>query len=160
MSPTNLDYDARCARATTAQGLDPVVKALTDAGIPVHVWQTGGFCMVAAVRDEQGTGVIVITGDVGAYWYPDDDLQEDCAEIACAPSGGVYETAEQLADLVARITAFRASGAKGYSVKLCTQALTTPLSTHEEFKDALLAAEAARRTHWQDGFPIVAAVLS
>lgn len=42
-------YSAACARAATAQGLDPIVTALRAAGYPVDVEQTGGFCMVAYV---------------------------------------------------------------------------------------------------------------
>lgn len=152
-------YADACANATSAQGLDPVIDALTLAGVPVEVWQTGGFCMVAAVRDIEGDGIIAITGEVGAHWYPTDELQEDSVEIACAPSGCVYETPEQLADLVTRINAFRKDGARGCAVELRTQATSTTLSTHRIPEDAWAAAEVARATN-DAGYPVVVAILS
>lgn len=60
-----LSYSERCKLATTAQGLDPVVDALTAAGLPVEVEQTGGFNMVATVR---APGVVVgIIDDATGY---------------------------------------------------------------------------------------------
>jgi hypothetical protein len=44
-----MDYEERCRAATTDQGLDPVVAALTAAGIPHTVEQTGGMTMVLTV---------------------------------------------------------------------------------------------------------------
>jgi hypothetical protein len=51
---TDFDYDGRCKRAATAQGLDPLTKAVAarkdelDAhGVTYSVEQTGGFVMVA-----------------------------------------------------------------------------------------------------------------
>ena len=42
-------YAARCAHATTSQGLDPIIDVLRAAGIPYTVDQTGGFCMCVRV---------------------------------------------------------------------------------------------------------------
>lgn len=156
---TAVSYEARCDAATTAQGLDPAVAALRAAGIPVQVWQTGGFCMVAAVPDAEGEGVIAITGDVGAYWYPDDGLQEDSVEVACAPSGGVYETDEQTADLVRRIIAFRAGQITGYAVALRTQSRDERIAVLADRTAAMTAAEAARQTQWSRGFAVTVAIL-
>lgn len=58
-------YEARCAYATTNQGLDPVVERLTAEGFPVEVEQTGGFCMVAVVT--MGERVYCVTQDGGTY---------------------------------------------------------------------------------------------
>lgn len=46
---SEMDYEAACKHAATAQGLDPFVDAARAAGLNVEVWQTGGFCMVAAI---------------------------------------------------------------------------------------------------------------
>jgi hypothetical protein len=58
-----LTYTDRCVAAATAQGLDPVVDALTAAGLPVELEQTGGFTMVATVRSL--SGVVTVTDDDG-----------------------------------------------------------------------------------------------
>jgi hypothetical protein len=57
------------AAAATRQGLDPIVAALTAAGIPVAVENTGGNVLVAAVYCREGVVVITADGDyfVGAY---------------------------------------------------------------------------------------------
>lgn len=62
-------YLVACKAAATAQGLDPVVEALTGAGIEVDVEQTGGFTMVAVVRGANGVVAII-----------DDTLDADATE--------------------------------------------------------------------------------
>jgi hypothetical protein len=42
-------YADACRRATTAQGLDPIIGALAAAGVVHDVEQTGGFCMMVRV---------------------------------------------------------------------------------------------------------------
>lgn len=91
-----MDYDERCKAATTDQGLDPVIEALTAAGIPHGLEQTGGFTM--AVTVETPTGTFAITNDDGYLLghYP----------------GGLWETSEgdaiysydlSLAEIVERV---------------------------------------------------------
>jgi hypothetical protein len=63
------DYERRCREATTAQGLDPVVAALTAAGIQHAVEQTGGMTMVLTVP----TGATSFLGVTRA----EDDADED-----------------------------------------------------------------------------------
>jgi hypothetical protein len=62
------DYEAACREATTNQGLDPVVEALTAMGIPHAVEQTGGFTMAVTVKFHRaiggGDGTFAITCDV------------------------------------------------------------------------------------------------
>jgi hypothetical protein len=60
---TRTSYTDACAAAATRQGLDPVVAALTDAGLVPVVEQTGGFTMVVAVYAKDGT--VVVTDDGG-----------------------------------------------------------------------------------------------
>jgi hypothetical protein len=73
-----MDYDEQCKAATTDQGLDPVIEALTAAGIPHALEQTGGFTM--AVTVEAPSGTFAVTKDDGYMLghYPD----------------GLWETAE------------------------------------------------------------------
>jgi len=52
----NYDYARACERATTDQGLDPVVARFTAEGLPITVDQTGGFTMVARVQPREGRG--------------------------------------------------------------------------------------------------------
>jgi hypothetical protein len=77
-------YAARCAAAATAQGLDPVVDALTAAGIESVVEQTGGFTMVVTVRHDGGTIAITADGDDPATYlighYPGDTWDEGTDE--------------------------------------------------------------------------------
>ena len=62
---------AKAAAAATKQGLDPVVAALSEAGIDFEVEQTGGFTMVATVTRPGGVAAITTEGDdeylVGQY---------------------------------------------------------------------------------------------
>jgi hypothetical protein len=72
-----MDYDERCRRAATAQGLDPITEALASAGVEFAVEQTGGFCMAITVRHDGGTWAV--TNDEGtiiAGWYPGDEWTE------------------------------------------------------------------------------------
>ena len=50
------DYDGACERATTDQGLDPVVARMKADHMPIAVDQTGGFTMVARVQVHEGRG--------------------------------------------------------------------------------------------------------
>lgn len=53
-----MDYDLACNSAATNQGLDPVIAALSAAGIPHDLEQTGGFVMVITVQAPTGTYAI------------------------------------------------------------------------------------------------------
>jgi hypothetical protein len=67
-------YIEACQAAADAQGITEIVEALAPVGIEAEVWQTGGFCMVAAVRGASGD-LHVVTKD-GSYLlchYPDAD---------------------------------------------------------------------------------------
>lgn len=72
-------YEAACRRATTDQGLDPVVAYLTEQGIQHTVDQTGGFTMVVFCRrpgTERSVGITssdedrgyLVGGYVGENW--------------------------------------------------------------------------------------------
>lgn len=58
-------YAEACERATTDQGLDPIVAALTAAGVPAGVDQTGGFCMCASVyaADDRNEYLYITSGE-------------------------------------------------------------------------------------------------
>jgi hypothetical protein len=73
-SASQLDYQTRCERAATAQGLDPIADELWRVGTPYNVANLGGFCMGITVTD--GPHVAVVT-----TW--------DCAEGRA--SVGLYE---------------------------------------------------------------------
>jgi hypothetical protein len=62
----DMGYLAACRRATTAQGLDPVVAAIAAAGIRVSVDQTGGFTMCVRVNLTHDQW-LYITKDDGGY---------------------------------------------------------------------------------------------
>jgi ribosomal protein L21E len=69
------DYEAACKRATTNQGLDPVVAVLKGDGIKVVVDQTGGFTMVASVYHGK-TWFGITQGDDDGYlvcFYEDEE---------------------------------------------------------------------------------------
>jgi len=68
LSLGGLTYADACKRAATLQGLDTVVEALTAAGLPAEVEQTGGFTMVATVYCAEGALVVTDDGvDEPAY---------------------------------------------------------------------------------------------
>lgn len=48
-------YDNACERAATEQGLDPLIAALTAAGVEHRVEQTGGLTMAVTHRSHYGT---------------------------------------------------------------------------------------------------------
>jgi len=50
-----MEYQERCERAATGQGLDPVVAELRGLGVGVSIDQTGGMTMLARV---DGTGAM------------------------------------------------------------------------------------------------------
>lgn len=58
-------YDEACAFHCTQQGLDPVLKVLTDAGLKAVLEQTGGFVMTVGVYDvwEPSTYVWITSAD-------------------------------------------------------------------------------------------------
>jgi hypothetical protein len=68
-----------CRNATTEQGLDPVVEALTAAGIGSDVEQTGGLTMVVTVKALYGT--FGVTAETDGYyvlgWYPGTSWDDD-----------------------------------------------------------------------------------
>jgi len=45
-----MDYAAACKRAADEQGITAIIDYLTLGDIPAQAWQTGGFCMVAAIK--------------------------------------------------------------------------------------------------------------
>lgn len=60
------DYAEACKRATTNQGLDPMVERLREEGLGFEVEQTGGFTMVIVVsvnNTDQGTYGITCDGE-------------------------------------------------------------------------------------------------
>lgn len=61
-----MSYADACRKATTDQGLDPIVDVLTALEIPITVDQTGGFTMVARVqlRDHDDATYLGITEEV------------------------------------------------------------------------------------------------
>lgn len=80
---TAMTYTERCVAAATAQGLDPVVAALTEAGLAPQVEQTGGFTMVAVVYATDGVVAITADGD-DAYlvcWHDGDGWTEGREEM-------------------------------------------------------------------------------
>jgi hypothetical protein len=77
------DYAEACRRAATAQGLDPIAAALTAAGIPVEIDQTGGFTMCARIQHPDGRYLYVTEEehDPPAYMvgeYPALDALDPC----------------------------------------------------------------------------------
>lgn len=107
-------YAARCAKAATDQGLDPLTAALVAAGIAYDVEQTGGFCMVVTVRGildgDEGTFTLTATdegarfpalpaGTWHAAFHPGNTWEEGDAS-------GDYpdETTLTTTDLIARLT--------------------------------------------------------
>lgn len=69
-----MGYIEACQAAADAQGITEIVEALAPVGIEADVWQTGGFCMVAAIRGTSGD-LHVVTKD-GSYLlghYPDEN---------------------------------------------------------------------------------------
>lgn len=95
-----LSYAERCRRASTNQGLDPVVERLHLETIHYEVEQTGGFTMVVVVPTPGGVyGITADTLDPKYLlcWYENDDWQEGRGESA------VWEE-QTLDQLVAHIT--------------------------------------------------------
>jgi hypothetical protein len=84
-----LDYQTRCRLAATAQGLDPIIERLNDAGIPHSVEQTGGWVMVIEIPVTDHT-YIGVTADAAQpdHWvvvrYAD---PEDVGEPLVASHG-------------------------------------------------------------------------
>lgn len=97
------DLDAQIAAATTAQGLDPVIAALTAAGQAFTVEQTGGFCM--AVVADHGSEVDVLTSEGDGLFfvatYQRDDWNEggDAIGEAC-----LLSVAEAVAEFIRSCT--------------------------------------------------------
>lgn len=116
-TPDPTGYLAACQNATTAQGLDPVVAALTRAGYSVQVEQTGGFTMVAVTdAADPAHGIVAITDDgtpgeprymVGAYmgdtWNTgeSDDVPTRYADDVVGMVADVASARDFLADLAA-----------------------------------------------------------
>jgi hypothetical protein len=67
-----VSYEDACRKAATDQGLDPVIEALTTAGIDHQVEQTGGFTMVVTVKVPAGTFAITVDGPYVLGFYTDD----------------------------------------------------------------------------------------
>lgn len=93
-------YDRACAAATTDQGLDPTVAALTGAGIDHYVWQSGGFTMIVVVPLPDDTAAWITTYDVPDpvcvthrhICHRDDVDQDDCEP--CHADGDTVTIAE------------------------------------------------------------------
>lgn len=77
-------YEEKCAYFTTAQGLDPVVSAITESSRMVVVEQTGGFNMVATVPYVDGVWAVTYEEGEGyfANWFPGLSWQEGPVEDA------------------------------------------------------------------------------
>lgn len=60
-------YGARCAYAAEVQGLTPIKRALSAAGIDHEEWQTGGFCMAVAVPMPNGDYAVMSAADYLGY---------------------------------------------------------------------------------------------
>lgn len=67
-----MNYDDACRKATTDQGLDPVLAALRAADIDHGLEQTGGFTMVVTVLAPNGTFAITNDGGYLLGYYPGD----------------------------------------------------------------------------------------
>jgi hypothetical protein len=92
-----LDYDEACRRAAFRQGLNPVIRALTEAEIAFVVEQTGGFTMVVTVATPDGTYGITNDGGYLLGFYPDLTWQR------CERDDATYTYDMDLADLVEQI---------------------------------------------------------
>jgi hypothetical protein len=110
---TTYDYEAACARATTAQGLDPLIAALSAEGIVHGVAQTGGMCM--AVTIPVGDRVFAVTHDdedptpwlLGRYkaavWAGESDEDDGLAEAEYEP--------QDIPGVIATVRAYKGSPA-------------------------------------------------
>jgi hypothetical protein len=85
-SEERMTYDRACTLATTNQGLDPVVAALTSAGIAHEVEQTGGFTTVPTVKVPAGVCAVTRNDD------QDDD--ETLYLLGFYPGDEWYDNAE------------------------------------------------------------------
>ena len=99
------DYERACAWHAERQGLLPIMDALRHAGIPHTLEQTGGWCMVVAVRGEQPDYVWVTAdgpeGTAFVGWYPTEESAYD-------PCGDEVNRTVSLSDLPATVRAFMA----------------------------------------------------
>jgi hypothetical protein len=94
-----VSYEDAVRKATTDQGLDPVIAALTAADIDHAVEQTGGFTMVVTVKAPDGTFAITNDGGYLLGYYPG-DLWEHSYE---GRDGATYSYNIQLEEIVERI---------------------------------------------------------
>lgn len=89
-------YSAACRRAATDQGLDPFVEAARAADLPVQVWQTGGFTMLAAVVGVPLFTVSYESGYIVGQW-PDQATYDTGADAAVAMIGDQLSAEEAVA---------------------------------------------------------------
>lgn len=94
-------YDAACLNAATAQGLAPVLNALTVAGIDHTLEQTGGFTMVVTVKAPTGIFGITASDDqdnmflLGFYPGTSWSDNEGCDEHEDLTTTGVIHVIEE-----------------------------------------------------------------
>lgn len=80
-----MGYAEAVTQATTEQGLDPVIKALEDAGVPVSVEQTGGMVMVVysyVDPDDADTARVGVTFEDGYLIVGYQDAEDEGTIIA------------------------------------------------------------------------------
>lgn len=71
------DYATACATAADAQGLTPIMDALTAAGIAHDLKQTGGFCMLVSVPLRRGEYIGISGEGEGHLLVVDYESDED-----------------------------------------------------------------------------------
>lgn len=70
-----MNYEERCTTASKTQGIDDIVRALSDLGIKATSEQTGGFTMCAYV--ELSGGKYIYANPYGASVYDENDYLAD-----------------------------------------------------------------------------------
>lgn len=103
--PDPRNYDAACQHSADAQGITAIVAALNARGVAAEVWQTGGFCMVAAVRlaadrfigmnDDGGLLVIEYTQ---AQWDGEDETPDEHVHRFDGLAGAAAWVAQRVAE--------------------------------------------------------------
>ncbi|WP_251153673.1 hypothetical protein [Cellulosimicrobium sp. Marseille-Q4280] len=110
-TPAPFDYTAAGATAATTQGLDPVIAALTAAGITAVVENTGGWTMVATVTVPGGVAAIIEDGtDLYAVsQYRGDAWREGEEEYGYRVVTGTEAMVAEVRRVTAEITAAHAA---------------------------------------------------
>lgn len=98
------DYDERCRRAATRQGLDEPRRILTDAGFDVTLEQLGGYVMALQVQASGGDWVwLTVDGDddEAPYLIVRYDDPEDYESIVAEHYVGPGDLADKMRELIA-----------------------------------------------------------